>query len=122
MSEFPWEVVILGLVLGINRVGTPHTYTRPFAFWGIQAMNVALAVPAVVFGLPGMDAVPLLGWLIAGLLAFHVLQNVSLRGAALAQTRREQDERDRIRKLRALGPIDTGPSPAPHGPGDSPEG
>lgn len=111
MSAFPWEVLVLALVLAINRLGTPMTYTRPVVFWGIQAANVALAVPAVLVGVPGMEAFPAVGWLIAGLLAFHVLQNLSLRSAALTQQRRERDERERIRKLRALGPIETGPSP-----------
>lgn len=102
MSEFPWEVVILGIVFGINRLGTPLTYHRPVAFWGIQAMNLALAVPIAVRGIPGADGFPALGWLIAGLLVFHILQNVSLRSAALRRARQERAEVEQLRKLRAL--------------------
>lgn len=114
MSAFPWEVLILGLVLAINRVATPATYHRPIAFWGIQAMNVALAVPLAIVGLPGAEGFPALGWLVAALLVFHTLQNVSLRGVVLTKKRQELAEREQFRKLRALEP------PANDAPGEAP--
>ncbi len=117
MNEFPWEVLILGAVLAINRLGTPATYDRPVAFWGIQVMNLALAVPVVIWGLPGVEGFRGLDWLIAGLLVFHVLQNVALRSNVLTRKRQEQAERDRIRSIRALEP-----STPPRGPSaDAPE-
>jgi hypothetical protein len=102
MSGFPWEVFVLGLVLGINRLGTPATYQRPVAFWGIQVMNLALAVPVAIRGISGTENFPALGWLIAGLLVFHVLQNISLRTVALRRIRQEEQAREQQRKLRAL--------------------
>ncbi|MDP2309723.1 MAG: hypothetical protein Q8P18_27130 [Pseudomonadota bacterium] len=104
MNEFPWEVLVLGLVLGINRLGTPATYHRPLAFWGIQVMNLAVAIPVALRGIQGAEGFPALGWLIAGLLVFHVLQNVSLRSMALTKKRQELAEREQLRKLRALEP------------------
>ncbi|MDP2316454.1 MAG: hypothetical protein Q8P41_26390 [Pseudomonadota bacterium] len=102
MSSFPWEVLILGVVLGVNRLATPATYERPIAFWAIQVMNVAVALPVALVGIPGTEGFPALGWLIAGLLLFHVLQNVSLRGTALARKRQALAAREQARKLRAL--------------------
>ncbi|MFN7143537.1 MAG: hypothetical protein ACK4YP_07175 [Myxococcota bacterium] len=103
MKAFPWEVLVLAALLAVNRLLVPMTYTRPAAFWAIQAVDVALAVLVAVYGVPGLEAFRSVGWLIAGLLVFHVLQNIALRSQARAKREREEGERERLRKLRSMG-------------------
>ncbi len=104
MKTFPWEVLVLAAVLAVNRLAVPSTFFRPAAFWAIQAVNVVLALVAAVYGVPGLTAYPSVGWLVAGLLAFHVFQNAALRSQALRKREQEQRERERLQKLRALEP------------------
>ena len=102
MSAFPWDVLALAVVLAVNRLAVPATYARPAAFWTIQALNLVLTGAVAVYGLPGLTDFPTVGWLVAGLLLFHVIQNVALRGNALQARARERAERERLAKLRAL--------------------
>lgn len=114
MTGFPWEVLALGVVLGINRLATPATYDRPVLFWAIQILNLALAAPLAILGLPGAERFPALGWLIAALLLFHIFQNVSLRARAHTRRRQEAAGLEQMRKLRALEPPpDDAPREAP---------
>lgn len=113
MKTFPWEVLVLAALLAVNRLVVPMTFTRPAAFWAIQAVDVVLAVLVAVFGIPGLEAYRSVGWLIAGLLAFHVLQNIALRSQALAKRAREEGERERLRKLRSMGEDPRPPSEPP---------
>lgn len=102
MKEFPWEVVVLAVVLAINRLLVPATYTRPAAFWAIQAGNAVLAIAIIVVGLPGLANFPVVNWMIAGLLAFHAFQNIALRRATLEREAADTEERERIKRLRRL--------------------
>jgi hypothetical protein len=103
MSDFPWEVLVLGLVLLGNRVLVPLASTRPPLFWGIQAVDVAMAVAAVVHaGLPGKTEYPVVGWTVAALFVFHVVQNFALRDQARLRREREANDRERLRMLRGM--------------------
>lgn len=102
MTAFPWDVAALALVLALNRLATPATYFRPVAFWAIQGLDLALAVAAAVWGLPGLAGYSSVGWLVAALLAFHVFQNVALRSRAVHKRAMDEAERERIRRIRAL--------------------
>jgi hypothetical protein len=101
---FPWTVGVLAVVLALNRIAVPSVLHHPVAFWGIQALNAGLAVAVILFGVPGLEGFGAVAWLVAALLAFHVIQNVALRADTLGRARRDAAERDRIRKLRALEP------------------
>lgn len=102
MSSFPWEVLILAAVLAANRLVVPSTYNRPAFFWGLQALNGGLALATAGYGLPGLSAYPVVSWMVAALLAFHIFQNVAVRDATLTATRRAATEREQIRKLREI--------------------
>lgn len=115
MTDFPWDLVALALVLAVNRLGTPATYERPVAFWGIQVVNLVLAAAVAVFGMPGLSTYASVNWLVAGLLVFHVFQNITLRGQARRKREAQAAERARMRKLRALAGEGSPPSEAPPG-------
>jgi hypothetical protein len=101
MDDFPWEVLVLGLVLLGNRVLLPLGVKRPWLFWALQAMDVAVAVGAVVHaGLPGRSAYPVVGWMVAALLAFHVVQNFTMRDHARRAIERADAEREYLRLLK----------------------
>ncbi|MFZ5481812.1 MAG: hypothetical protein ACOZNI_33940 [Myxococcota bacterium] len=101
MDTFPWEVLVLGLVLLGNRVVLPLTLARPPLFWGLQALDVAVAVAAVAHaGLPGRTAYPIVGWMVAALLVFHVVQNFAVREQHRLREEREAAEREHLRILR----------------------
>jgi len=116
MKSFPWDVLVLAVVLAVNRLATPRTYFHPTAFWAIQAVNAVLALAVGIWGLPGLGAFPSVGWLIGGVLAFHGLQNVALRTQAVDQRARAAAERERMRKLRALEALpESSEAPPPEG-------
>jgi hypothetical protein len=102
MKEFPWEVVVLAVVLAVNRLIVPATYTRAAAFWALQVMNLSLAVVVVMVGLPGLANYPVVNWMIAGLLAFHAFQNIALRRVTLDRAEADAAERERIKQVRRL--------------------
>lgn len=102
MSTFPWEILILAAVLAGNRLVVPGSYNRPAVFWGFQALNIAIAIATAFYGLPGLSTYPIVSWMVAGLLAFHVFQNFALRDAALIRARRDKQEREQLRKLREI--------------------
>jgi hypothetical protein len=109
--SFPWDIAVLTAVLGLNRILVPSSLRRPALFWTIQAVDLTLALLVLVFGLPGLGSIRVAGWLVGGLLVFHVVQNLAMRQAELGRAEREIAERERLRKLRSLEP----PAP-PNGP------
>jgi hypothetical protein len=117
MTNFPWDLVGLAGLLAVNRLGLKAAIARPSLFWGLQGLNLAGAGAALVWGMPGLSAYPQVSWLVAGLLAFHVFQNLALRAQALTHAERDAGERERWRKLRAL---DAPPAAPPSDPPDDP--
>jgi hypothetical protein len=102
VSDAPWEVVGLAVVLGVNRFAIPRVALRPRLFWPIQSVTAGLAVGVAVAGMPGLRDFPVVNWLVAGLLAFHVAQNQSIRSLALHRATRGDATRDAVRQLRAV--------------------
>lgn len=122
MQRFPWEVVVLAVVLALNRLVVPGAVRRPPVFWGVQALNAALALGVVIFGVPGLEGYPAVSWLIAGLLAFHIVQNLTLRSRVLGEARRRADERELTRiagDVTRLNEQLQGPNEAPPDEGDA---
>lgn len=103
---FPWEVVALAVVLGINRLALPAAIKRPPLFWAIQAMDVAVIVAVLFFGMPGLKHVPAVAWMVAAIVAFHVVQNLSVRSKAVHDERRKAEERELVRLAREAAEID----------------
>jgi hypothetical protein len=110
MDDFPWEVLVLGLVLLGNRVILPLTLDRKPLFWLLQAIDVATAVAAVVTaGLPGRAPYPVVGWMVAALLVFHIVQNFSMRDHALHRRAMEAADKEHLRMLRGAHADDDEP-------------
>lgn len=100
MNAFPWEVIVLAVVLGINRLAIHAAAKRPALFWGIQLLDAALAVLVLVFGMPGLQHLPGVAWLVAAILVFHLVQNFSIRSRALHDERRKAEEKELLRMAR----------------------
>ena len=100
MSDLPWDVVGLAGVLAANRLLVPRVALKPGIFWPIQAVTAGLAVGVAVAGLPGLTEYGAVKWLVAGLLAFHVAQNLSIRSMAQHKQDRDAFERELSRHVR----------------------
>lgn len=90
MTEFPWELAVLAGVLALNRMLVPAVVFKPLIFWTIQAVDAGFGLAIALIGLPGLDRYDVVNWLVAGLFAFHVVQNISLRDRALYKREKEQ--------------------------------
>lgn len=100
MDRFPWEVLTLAAVLALNRLAVPSVAARPALFWAIQAVNLGGGAAVIFFGVPGLGEYPVVGWLVAGLLAFHAVQNFATRGKVLHDAQRRTEEREIARMVR----------------------
>lgn len=104
----PWELVALAALLLANRVLIVRYADRDAVYWPLQVADVAAAGWVAWAGLPGSDHTPVVRWLVAALMVFHVVQNAALRSRQRhARARPDHDARLRRTRaeLRALGPL-----------------
>jgi hypothetical protein len=76
-------IVLAILVLNQIVMRVPALWQRPSTFWANLTLQATAAVTAAIVGLPGADAMPAIRWLLAGLFAFHVVQDLSVRSTRL---------------------------------------
>ncbi len=78
MDPFPWDLVVLVVLLVAHRTVVPSLRSSP-AFWTFQAITVGAAVWFAVYGVIGTADVPIVKVLVPGLLIFHAIQNIAVR-------------------------------------------
>lgn len=76
---FPYDLAGLAILLLLNRTVVP-SLQHAGAFWTFVAIDVAAAAYFAVVGVQGLHGFPVVNWIVAGLLCFHAVQNVLLRG------------------------------------------
>lgn len=91
----PLDVLALAALVTVDRLVVPRVLHLPWAFLSIQALNAAGVVYVLGWGLPGIEHVWAVRWLVAALLVFHIGANLSRR--AQARWERERDEAERRR-------------------------
>ncbi len=98
MDLTTWILFGVVLVIAANQlvVRIPVLIGSTAGFWGIQILDVGLAVAMLVFGLPGFEHFPPVKVILALLLLWHVAQNNHARTAwsrRRSLERREQQVR-----------------------------
>ncbi|MSQ01031.1 MAG: hypothetical protein EXR71_03935 [Myxococcales bacterium] len=78
MSAKPWDLLVLVVVLVANRT-LVKWFPHPLVFWSFQGVLVATAVWFGLYGIDGLDRVPVARVVVTGLLVFHLIQNVVIR-------------------------------------------
>ena len=92
MSISPIDLLVaMVLVLGLNsalvRFGLAGRY--PALYWIVQGMDAAIIVAVLVWGVPGVRGhATVVNWIIAAVVAMHIVQNLSARLAAQSEARR----------------------------------
>ena len=81
------DLLGLALLFAVDRLVTPRVTGRPWLFWPLVGLDVAVAAYVMLFGLPGVEGLWVVRWLVAILLVFHAVQNVS----TWDRTRKAQD-------------------------------
>ncbi len=103
MSGFPWEAVVLSLVLLGNRVALRLSHRRVAIFWSIQAINLGCIGYVLGVGIGGMEDHAIVNWVVAALLVFHIAQNFSLRSRSRLADEMEENLKERVRGYRSHG-------------------
>lgn len=80
--EVPPELVALAVLLAANRWVLPGRILTPWVYWPITAANVASLIYFVVHGVSGVEGYYVVRWLVAAVIAVHLVQNLSLRDRA----------------------------------------
>ena len=78
MSDKPWDLLLLVVVLVANRT-LVKWFPHALVYWFFQVVLVATAIWFGVHGIDGLDRVPVARVVVTGLLIFHVIQNVVIR-------------------------------------------
>lgn len=102
MTAPPRELMLLAGLLLMNRLIIPAQALVTPVYVAVQAMNVAAAVGVAWVGLPGLEAYPVVKWMIVILLVFHVVQNASVRYRKLHDLQIRKEERELVNKRAAL--------------------
>jgi hypothetical protein len=108
MNAPPVELVALAALLLVNRMVIPSQALRGAVFWPIQVADAAAALYVVFVGLPDLDRFPVVGWMVAGLLVFHIAQNLSIRSRKQHDIDMREADRERVRARAALRSADSG--------------
>jgi hypothetical protein len=90
-------------VIGANQVLVRSRYAResPRVFWTLTIGDLFLGVMVLIFGLPGFERTPVVGWVVGLLFVMHTAQNLMLRNDWAQQERdAAKAERDEERKRR----------------------
>jgi hypothetical protein len=102
MSPPPAELIVLAVLLLINRLVVPTQALNTPVYGAIQLANGAAGVYALFVGVPGLDRYPVVGWMVGGLLLFHVAQNASIRSRKRHDLEMREADRERMRERAAL--------------------
>lgn len=100
MTAPPVELVVLAVLLLVNRLVIPGQAQNLVVYTLIQLADLLAAAVVLWRGLPGLDAFPVVRWLVAGLLVFHVAQNASIRSRKQHDAEMRTSERELHRTLR----------------------
>lgn len=90
-------IALIAANQAVLRIATLRA--SPWAFWGLQAVNLAVACWLLVWGLPGFVDFPLVSWILGLLLIFRIVQNNMLRARFLRQA--QEDARLAEKRQRA---------------------
>lgn len=80
MSGFPVppELIVLAMVFAVDRLLTPRMVRYPAVFWPLVGVDLVGAGYVLILGLPGMEELAVVRWLIGLLLVFHAIQNIAI--------------------------------------------
>lgn len=92
--EVPPELIALAVLLAANRWVLPGRILNGWVYWPITAANLASLVYVVVHGVSGVEGYYVVRWLVAAVIAVHLVQNLSLRDRA----RHDADMAERRRR------------------------
>ena len=72
-------------LIGFDHVmmATPALLRRDGVFWAVVGLEGVGAGVVGAYGMPGLSAVPVAGWLVCALLAYHAVHNLVRRRAVL---------------------------------------
>jgi hypothetical protein len=104
MDPTTYVFLILVALIAANQVVLRVATLRrnPIAFWGLQAINLALASWILVWGIPGFETYPIVSWILGLLLLFRMIQNNLLRARflrAAVQEEHQEEKRQRARRM-----------------------
>jgi fatty acid desaturase len=93
---------IVVLIAANQLVRFPIARRIPAIFWIVAVADGALAVTALLWGLPGL--IPTAGWIVAALFLYHLVQNLQTRAQWIVEEREEHraalyEERERQRAV-----------------------
>lgn len=81
---------LVGLIaLNYVIVRTPYARRYPAVFWTINALDLAVAVGVLLFGLPGFSNTPMVRLMVGLLVGLHLAQNFQAKSRWDAEDRRE---------------------------------
>jgi hypothetical protein len=80
-ERFVAAMAALVALLSINRL-VIRSIAAGRLYWALAAANVGAMAAVLLAGLPGLD-VPVARYVVAGLLALHLVENAVIRSAAL---------------------------------------
>jgi hypothetical protein len=93
---FPWDLVALAVLLGVNRLAGPKWLLRTPFYVGVQFLDVVAIGLVLWFGLPGTQSYPVVKAFVAVVIAFHVVQNFAARGLAVQRVAEGRRLRGRV--------------------------
>ena len=119
MNPTTYVFLVLVAIIAANQVVLRVATLRrsPYAFWGLQAVNMVIACYILVWGLPGFEQYAIVSWILGLLLLFRMIQNNMIRTRYLrAAVREEHDAEKRARAKRMAEELrqqEAAPRPAP---------
>ena len=104
MDTTTWILFGVVLVIAANQlvVRIPLLIGSRTGFWGIQLLDITVALTLLIFGLPGFEHFPPVRVILALLLLWHVAQNNHARTAWRRRRVQEQREEALDRRARSL--------------------
>lgn len=102
MNSYPWEVVVLSVILLSNRLVARAYWGQAAGFWSVQAVNLGAAVYIAYFGISGLQSFGPVNYLVSALLVFHIAQNFGIRQRLLQSRAAEQRFREEAQKARSI--------------------
>lgn len=102
----------LAILLAVNRLALPRVAHRLIFFVPIVAADIAVAAGTALFGLPGLQDMGAVRWIVSALMALHVALAFSERSKArwvIERTTHQAERRRIMRESREAAP----PEPAP---------
>lgn len=102
MGGDPFLAVLVGLaaLLAVNRLALPRVAHRDVLFVPLVGVNIVLAGYVALIGLPGLEGVGVVRWVVTALLAMHVALAFSERSKARWNAERDALDEERRRAIR----------------------